>query len=246
MKIRHASARRARGHSGILLCVILCLAGGVSLGGCASRAEVKVNSLPKPKAEDAISYRIHNANPAIDANSFQSKEAVGFVSSALSGKGMYEAPPGAPAALVVDLDYGISPPQRRYQTVQEPIYGNVPGESTPVGRTVGTDINGPINQTVWVQGPSTYGVIGSRDVLVALDIYEKHLRLSARENKVAEGGKPVPEVWTVEVISEGEGSDLRQALPILAAVAIDSVGKDSHGQKIIRRKDTDKPVVYVK
>ena len=55
--------------------------------------------------------------------------------------------------------------------------------------------------------------------------------------------------WVVVefVIARSPRSGRRsKALPILAAVAIDSVGKDSHGQKIIRRKDTDKPVVYVK
>ena len=246
-KIRHASARRARGHSAMLLCAILFLAGGLLLAGCANSTEVKIDSLAKPKAEYAISYQFHNANPVINTDLFQYKEAVGIVSPALSVKGTDEAPPGTHADLVVDLAYGISPPQRRYKTESKQIFGNVPGESTPVLRTVGVDPAGsPINQTIYEQGPSTIGEVGSRDGLVALDIYEKHLRLAARENKVDEGGKPAPQVWTVDVISEGESRDLRKALPILAAAAIDNVGKDSHGQKVIRRKDTDKSVVFVK
>jgi hypothetical protein len=50
----------------------------------------------------------------------------------------------------------------------------------------------------------------------------------------------------VDVTSEGESRDMRKALPVLAAASIDYVGKDSHGQKIIRLKDTDKDIAFVK
>ncbi len=267
----------------MLRCVILGMAGGLLLGGCASSTEVKIESLAKPKAEDTTFYQIHNANPAINADLFQyklarvtggiastapsvkgmpdappgtpadpaeyldDKDLDDIVSTALSVKGMYVAPPGTHVELVVDVKYGISSPQRRYKTVSEPIYGSVPGESAPSRRTMGMDSDGhPINETVYAQGPSTIGATGFRDRTGAVDIYEKHLRLTARETKVAEGGQPAPEVWTVDVISEGENRDLRKALPILAAVAIDYVGNDAHGRRIIRRKDTDEHVVYVK
>jgi hypothetical protein len=231
----------------MLRCASVGLAGGLLLGGCASWTEVKVDSLAKPRAADAISYQIHNANPANAADTLRYKEAAGYVRTALSGKGLYEAPPGTPSDLVVELDYGISAPRHGYKTVQQPIWGTVPGESTPVSKSVGIDAQGtPVTQTVMVQGPSTLQVTGYRDVVVVSITYEKHLRLSAHENKTVEGGGPAPEVWTVEVISEGENHDLRKALPILAAVTIDYVGKDSHGQKVIRVKDTDPAVAFVK
>ena len=40
--------------------------------------------------------------------------------------------------------------------------------------------------------------------------------------------------------SEGESRDLRKNLPVLVAASIDYVGKDSHGQKTIKIKDSDK------
>lgn len=257
MKIQHTISRDTREHSRMLRWAIVGAAGGLWLGGCVSSnrvsssevkaTEVRVGSLARPKAEDAISYQIRNANPYVDTASLQYKEVVSSVITALSVKGMYEAPPGTPADWIVDLDYGIRLLDRRYRTDSTPTYGSVPGEATPVSRTVGIDAEGhPINQNVYEQQPSTFGVNGSREVRISSDIFEKHLRLSARGNKITEGDIPAPEVWTVVVVSEGEDRELRKALPILAAVAIEYIDKDSQGLKAIRRKDTDKSVVFVK
>ena len=48
-------------------------------GGCASGYDVKVDSLAKPKAEDAISYQIHNKNPLAGDDSLRYKEAANYV-----------------------------------------------------------------------------------------------------------------------------------------------------------------------
>jgi hypothetical protein len=225
----------------------LLLAGSLCLGGCANTYEVKVDSLAKPNAEDAISYKIHNANPAVDDDSLRHKEAVGFVRTALSGKGMYETTDESRADLIVDVDYGVGPPQLRHETISEPIYATLPGEVRTERVQVGTDRNGnPIFQTVTVQDPPRTELIGYRDRVITTVVYEKYLRLSAKENKPATEGRPPSEIWTVDITSEGESHDLRKTLPVLAAASIDYVGKDSHGQKIIRLKDSDKDVAFIK
>src|SRR4051812_35718343 len=76
------------------------------VAGCASTYEVKVDSLAKPKAADAVSYQIHNTNPLVADDSLRYKEASDYVKTALSGKGMYEAPSNTKPDVVVDLDYG--------------------------------------------------------------------------------------------------------------------------------------------
>lgn len=225
----------------------LLLAGGLLVGGCANSYEIKIDSLAKPNAEDAISYKIHNANPEIPEDSLRHKEAVGFVRTALSGKGMYETTDVSRADVVVDLDYGVGPPQLHHETVSEPIYVTLPGEVRTERVQVGTDRNGnPIYQTVTVQDPPRTELLGYRDRVITTVVYEKHLRLSARENKPASEGRPPSEIWTVDVTSEGESHDMRKTLPVLAAASIDYVGKDSHGQKVIHLKDSDKDVAFVK
>ena len=86
------------------------------LSGCVSTTEVKVDSLAKPNAETAVSYEIHNKNPLLADDSLRYKEAADYVKTALSGKGMYEAPGNTKADLVGDLDYGVGPPQSRLET----------------------------------------------------------------------------------------------------------------------------------
>lgn len=217
------------------------------LAGCATTHQVKVDSLAKPNAENAISYEIKNKNPLVADDSLRYKEASNMVKTALSGKGMYEAPPNVKPDIVIDLDYGVGPPQVRKETVSEPVYITVPGQIRTERVQVGTDSQGrPIYQTITVQDPPTTEFAGFREYMVTIVVYEKYLKLSARENKEPVEGRPPQEVWTVDVISEGESRDIRKHLPILAAASIDFIGKDSQGQKTIRIKDTSSDIAFVK
>lgn len=215
--------------------------------GCATTHEVKVDSLAKPKAENAVSYEIKNKNPLVADDSLRYKEAAGYVKTALSGKGMYEAPPGVKPDVVVDLDYGVGPPQMRRETVSEPVYITIPGQIRTERVQVGTDAQGrPIYQTVTVQDPPTTEFAGFREYQITVTVYEKYLKLSAKENKEQVEGRPAQEVWTVDVISEGESRDIRKTMPVLAAASIEYIGKDSQGQKTIRIKDSASDIAFVK
>lgn len=225
----------------------LFVAVGLFLSGCGTTHVVKVDSLSKPKAEDAISYEIKNRNPLVADDSLRYKEAAGFVKTALSGKGMYEAPPNTKADVVVDLDYGVGPPQMKKETVSEPVYITIPGQIRTERVQVGTDSQGrPIYQTVTVQDPPTTEFAGFREYVVTVTIYEKYLKMSARENKEVAEGRPQQEVWTVDVTSEGESRDIRKNLPVLVAASIEYIGKDSQGQKTIRIKDSSSDIAFVK
>ena len=215
--------------------------------GCANSTTVKIDSLAKPKAEESISYKILNKNPAVDDDSLRYKEAAGYVRTALSGKGLYEAPDNQNADLVVSIDYGVGPPQSRREVVSEPVYVTLPGQMRVERVQVGTDRNGnPVYQTITVQDAPRTEFAGYREYFVTVTVYEKFLRLNATENKPAAEGRPPSEIWMVDITSEGESRDIRKALPILAAASIDYVGKDSLGQKTIRIKDTDKDVAFIK
>lgn len=217
------------------------------LAGCVTTHEVKVDSLAKPKAENAISYEIKNRNPLVADDSLRFKEAAGHLKTALSGRGLYEAPPGVKPELIVHVDYGVGPPELRREIISEPVYITIPGQIRTERVQVGTDSQGrPIYQLITVQDPPTTEFAGFREYQVTITVYEKYLRLSARENKETEEGRPAQEVWTVDVTSEGESRDIRKNLPVLVAASIDYIGQDSEGQKTIRIKDTDSDVAFVK
>ncbi|MSU49746.1 MAG: hypothetical protein EXS37_11790 [Opitutus sp.] len=220
---------------------------GLLLAGCGTTHTVKVDSLAKPNAENAISYEIKNRNPLVADDSLRYKEAAGMVKTALSGKGLYEAPPNTKPDIVVDLDYGVGPPQMKRETVSEPVYITIPGQIRTERVQVGTDSQGrPIYQTVTVQDPPTTEFAGFREYIVTVVVYEKFLKLAARENKEAVEGRPLQEVWTVDVTSEGESRDIRKNLPVLVAASIEYIGKDSQGQKTIRIKDNSSDIAFVK
>jgi hypothetical protein len=248
MNADHPSDSPSRWQDQKGVCSALALATvALLIGGCATTHQVKVDSLAKPNAEAAISYEIHNKNPMVADDSLRYKEAANLVKTALSGKGLYEAPPNTKPDLVVDLDYGVGPPQQKKETVSEPVYITVPGQIRTERVQVGTDSQGrPIYQTITVQDPPTTEFAGFREYMVTVTVYEKYLKLSARENKEAAEGRPQTEVWTVDVTSEGESRDIRKNLPVLVAASIDYIGKDSHGQKTIKIKDSSSDIAFVK
>ena len=220
---------------------------GLFFAGCATTHVLKVDSLAKPKAENAISYEIKNKNPLVPDDSLRYKEAANLVKTALSGRGLYEAPANTKADMVVDLDYGVGPPQMRRETVSEPVYITVPGQIRTERVQVGTDSQGrPIYQTITVQDPPSTEFAGFREYVITIVVYEKYLKLSARENKEASEGRPPTEIWTLDITSEGESRDIRKHLPVLVAASIDYVGKDTQGQKTIRIKDTSSDIAFVK
>jgi hypothetical protein len=209
---------------------------------------VKVDALAKPAAENSIAYQIRSGNPNLEEDSLRYKEAERFVKTALSGKGLYEAPKPEMADMVVSIDYGISAPKVSQEQHTEPIYREVPGRITTRVVEVGKDAKGmPIYSTVTSQEPSTTEYVGEREYVITVVNYEKYLRISARENAPAAEGKPPADVWSIDVSTEGESHDLRKALPVLAAASIEYIGKDTRGEKVIKLKDTkDGAVAFVK
>jgi hypothetical protein len=222
---------------------------------CANSYEMKVDAISRSKpptasavAEAPVSYQIRSNNPQMDEDSLRFKEAAKYVKTALSGKGMYEAPNTEQADVIVNLDYGMGPPKAHMETESEPIYITVPGRTYTQTVQVGTDKAGnPIYQTIVSQDPPTEQYAGDREYQILVVTYEKYLRLTARQNVVSTEGRPPPEIWTVDVTSEGESKNLRKFIPILAAASIDYIGNDTRGEKTVQLKETkDGAVAFVK
>jgi hypothetical protein len=227
---------------------VLAAAAAVFYSGCASTYDMKVDSLSSPQLDHAASYRIVNRNPLVEADSLRYKEVEKAVKTALSGKGMYEASDPEKAEVVVYLDYGIKPPRIVEEVHSEPVYNTTPGQLHSELVQIGTDrLGNPIFATVLTRDAPTTEYAGNEDYIVPVAVYEKYLRLSARENKPAAEGKAPSEVWSVDVTSEGPSDNLRKYIPIMAAATIGYIGKDTSGEKSVRLKDDkDGDVAFVK
>lgn len=204
--------------------------------GCSTSStyRVKVDAITKPVPADAQSFKLKSKDPRLGEENLRYREAAGFVRTALSGKGLYEAPSEDKADMIVELDYGMDAPRAKMERVSVPVYAQVGGgvryDSVPV-----TDSRGNTSyRTVAVYEPPRSELIGYDDVPRMVNIYEKYLKITARENKAASEGRPPAELWSIHASAEDESKDLRKYLPIMASATVDYIGQDSSSQKVVK------------
>ncbi len=216
-------------------------------GGCSSSAyRVKVDAIAKPAGTDAQSYVLKSKDPRLGEENLRYREAAEFVRTALSGKGLYEAPSADRADMVIELDYGMEAPRTKLERVSVPVYAQVGGgvryDSIPV-----TDSRGNRGyRTVAVYEPPRSEVIGYDEVPRLVTVYEKYLKITARENKSANEGRPPSELWSVHASTEDESKDLRKYLPIIASATVDLIGQDSSHETTVKVKADGPGVDFIR
>lgn len=222
------------------------LAGSFLTGGCAAKYEMKIDSISQPAAKEVSSYKIKTKIPPAEADSLRVQEAAVFIKTALSGKGLYEAPNPDAADVIVNVDYGIEPPKIRLERSTVPVYaqtgGGVRYEQIPLVDAKGISTS----RTVAIYEPPRTEMVGYQEVVIPVNIYEKYIRISAHENKPAMEGKAPTELWSVHVKSEDESKDLRKYLPLLASASADYIGKETKVETTVKMKETDPGVTFVK
>lgn len=204
--------------------------------GCATSSTyaVKVDAITKPAPVGAQSFKLKSKDPRMGEENLRYREAAEFVKTALSGKGLYEAPSEEKADMIVELDYGMDAPRAKMERVSVPVYAQVGGgvryESVPV-----TDSRGNTSfRTVAVYEPPRSELVGYDNAPRMVTIYEKYLKITARENKPAAEGRPPAELWSIHASAEDESKDLRKYLPIMASATVDYIGQDSSNQQVVK------------
>lgn len=226
-----SSARRRSSLSVAAVASLVLLASGCST---ADTYKVKVDAITKPAPSEGQSFKIKSKDPRLGEENLRYREAAEFVKTALSGKGLYEAPSEDKADMIVELDYGMDAPRSKLERVSTPVYAQVGGgvryESVPV-----TDSRGNTTfRTVAVYEPPRNELVGYDEMPRMVTIYEKYLKITARENKAASEGRPPAELWSIHASAEDESKDLRKYLPIMASATVDYIGQDSSSQKIVK------------
>jgi hypothetical protein len=237
-----ASHSPQRWVSGPLLAV-----GALLFGACASSTyKVKVDAITRPLPPQTQSYSLKSKDPRLGEENLRYREAAEFVRTALSGKGLYEAPNEERADMIVELDYGMEAPRTKVERVSTPVYAQVGGgvryETVPV-----TDSRGNVSfRNVAVYDAPRTELVGYDDVPRQVTIYEKYLKITARENKPASEGRPPAELWSVHTSAEDESKDLRKYLPILASATVDYIGQDSSTQQVVKVKADGAGVGFIR
>jgi hypothetical protein len=121
-----------------------------------------------------------------------------------------------------------------------PIYAEVAGGVRQETVTV-TDPQGRTStETVNVKTPSRREVIGYHQLVDATPVYEKFLRVRARESRARDKDGTAKDLWSVEVTSEDGSNDLRRYLPVLASVTMRSLaGEMASGDLRVLEDDPD-------
>lgn len=215
--------------------------------GCAGTPhQVKVDAIAQPAAKEPTSYKLKTKIPPDEVDTLRVQEATVFIKTALSGRGLYEAPNAEQADVIVDVDFGVEPPKVRMEVQSVPIYAQVGGgvryEQVPMVDAKGI----PSTRTVPIYEAPRTEMIGYQDVITPVSIYEKYLRISAHENKPTVEGKPPAEIWSVAVTSEDESKDLRKYLPLLASASVDYIGTGTNTAKTIKVREDDPGVGFIR
>lgn len=227
--------------------IVAGLAVVLAAAGCSSSSyRVKVDAISRPVPEQKQSYVLKSKDPRLGEENLRYREAADFVRTALSGKGLYEAGSEDRADMVVELDYGMETPRTKIERVSTPVYAQVGGrvryESVPV-----TDARGNTTyRNVAVFDPPRSELVGYDDVPRQVTIYEKYLKITARENKAASEGRPPAELWSIHASAEDESKDLRKYLPIMASATVDYIGRDSSNQQVVKVKADGPEVVFIR
>ena len=223
------------------------------LAGCTgSTYHVKVDAMSKSDpaaaatAAEAQSYKIRSKSAVLPDDSLRVKEATDFVKTALSGRGLYEAPTSDTADMIVELDYGVASPRTKIERVSVPVYAQVGGgvryEQVPTTSARGVTST----RTVAVYEPPRTELVGFDDVPREVTVYEKYLRITARDNKPAAEGKPPTQLWSVHSSTEDESKDIRKYLPIIASASVEYIGKDGGAARDVKVRVPSPGVDFIK
>lgn len=215
--------------------------------GCASTYRFQVEAIKNSQpVVEAYSFRVECANPDMDPSDLRFQEAAEYVTVALSAKGLYAAPPGTEAAIIVQLDFGLEGPEQEIRSYYVPV-------ETVSSRGAGRPVGGMSN--AWIDGARAPGNLfseSSRDdpmleeeVSFVVTVYDKFLRLSAREAPSAENDHVPHEIWSVLVSNRDESDDLRKYVPLLVTVAMDHVDENLPEPEEIVLSDTDARLAFV-
>jgi hypothetical protein len=220
----------------------------VMLAGCGSTYRFKVDAVKNPDiAEENKSYRLVSANPEMDSEDLRFKEASAYVKTALSSKGMYEAPPGTEADMVIEVDFGMEEPRTEMRTISVPIYVSVRSPPRLVRVQVRDPKTGEMRTVeMMVEDPPQQQLAGFEERIITVTVYEKYIRITAREASGGEGDRPPREIWSVYVKNEDESDNLREYVPLMVSAAMDSVDENSSSAKEVVLNDSDERVTFVK
>ncbi len=158
-----------------------------------------------------FSYRIADGLPErTDERTFY-ELAVRHLRTALSAKGLFEAPADLAPDMIIEVDFGMDAPM------------------------------------IAVNDSFGLGWGGDRhaDLRASEIVYDKYIRITARETPEQARGRPPRELWSIYVTNTDEQSNLPRYILLMISAAMDLVGERSLTRKTVVLTVKDERVVFV-
>jgi hypothetical protein len=225
-----------------IVCAVFAL--GISFGGCTHVDKIKVDASARSDAPaQRKAYSIRELSAPASPLPIDAVAGNKHVRTALSAKGMDEAP--APDKAEIEVTYGYNlRVNRRTRTVSEPVYTSSPGGSY-TETELGMDANGNMtSRTVMRNLPDIPFVDRTRDRQVTEVSYEKSLHIVAVEKKSTPPGVP-SRVWNISISYEDKDRNMDKAMPLLAAAGCARIGTKTDGPITIRLRGKDEVVALI-
>lgn len=230
------------------LTVLVAVIGLAALAGCNTtthrvRIDAEVNTPPAgTPPPQSFWIKSRQADPRIETLRYH--EAIGHIKTALSGRGLYEAPNEAAADMVIEVDYGAAPKRQRVE-VEETRQGR---SSTAPSAAATADASGATPApTAETTADAEVSAERRGEIMIDVSLFKKHLTLEARRNRARAGDADGPEMlWRVRVENEDESKDLRKYVPILASATIDYIAAETNGERELVIDEQGHDVGFVK
>ncbi|MDI1336681.1 MAG: hypothetical protein PSU94_10930 [Lacunisphaera sp.] len=183
----------------------------LALAGCQTVNDVAIDAISNTDKPLGTSYRleIHELSGGVEKE--LQAVAVARVREALASRGLYEAPAGTRPDMVIQCEYGVSPPH--IKIIYKSSGDNIPGVSL-------------------IQQP------GARPIIV-YEKYIKLSAREPAATTARGTGKPTEELWSVHTTVEDTVKNLEPYLPVLAAAAIGYIGQNSIQELHLPLKTSD-------
>lgn len=239
---------------------VACIA--LAISGCGTLYKLDVTAYNNPNVEVGTSYVILSGNPDIPVSSPEFIEYASQVERALEPKGFRRIEDGdlSKAALGIYVSMAVSDPAKRYHTVQRGLYespyadesaATVRGSGQSGG---GNDGSGGASQAKMPTTPAPEMLAGVAENSFATTVFTKHLNLVAIDlqayiKEIADVGREqaVPvEVWSVDIETTGQPSDLKEVFPVMVAASQPYLGDSTDDVVHTKLSATDKRVQQIK
>ena len=209
----------------------------VVVSGCAPRLLVTVDSISGVDAA-GTKYKIISGLKDVRTDGLQFQEYAAYLRRALAISGYSEVKGSERAEILVSLSYGISAPEDHIDSTLDAVTTQNPGSTYNYsgwangGYSSGTVHEQPSYSTSYVPSVTTYTTFTRMILIGAFD---------PKPIVDRKGEKNFKKLWETTIASTGASGDLRTVFPVLIAVSVDLIGKNTHGQvkRTIRLSDPE-------